>query len=145
MEFDLIQNCCFLMAVGYGKERKMRIAIYNLYLENEAVFDDLTEAILFMNKLMDAIKMPPASNEMRQFIPVKDRKKCEYDETQQKPEGLRHVSKSDSVFYIRVFYRKNSSWQGEVRWKEGKKKLYFRSVLELLHLIWSVREEALKQ
>lgn len=41
----------------------------------------------------------------------------------------------DLVFYVRVQYRCNSSWQGTVQWMDGRKSSVFRSVLELGNLI----------
>ena len=38
-------------------------------------------------------------------------------------------------FFIRMFYRQNASWQGEVQWMEGRQVKRFRSALELLALI----------
>ena len=49
-------------------------------------------------------------------------------------------SSEKSSYLIYIYYRRNSSWQGEIIWYNGKKKedkQYFRSVLELLHLIYS--------
>ena len=43
--------------------------------------------------------------------------------------------KGDLVFYVRVQYRCNSSWQGSIQWMDGKKSSIFRSVLELGNLI----------
>ena len=45
----------------------------------------------------------------------------------------------DSSFLIRIIYRQNASWQGEIQWLKGDekeaKKVYFRSQLELLMLM----------
>lgn len=40
-----------------------------------------------------------------------------------------------ATFIIRVQYRQYSSWQGEVTWMDGRRRLPFRSVLELARLI----------
>lgn len=44
-----------------------------------------------------------------------------------------HTGSSD--FYIRIMFRQNGSWQGEIRWIESNSKIYFRSSLELMLLI----------
>ena len=41
----------------------------------------------------------------------------------------------DLVFFVRVQYRCNSSWQGTVQWLDGKQQVIFRSALELGNLI----------
>lgn len=39
------------------------------------------------------------------------------------------------TFIVQIKYRQNATWQGQVIWAEQNKKMYFRSALELLHLI----------
>ena len=46
----------------------------------------------------------------------------------------------DLVFFVRVQYRCNSSWQGTIQWLDGKKEQNFRSALELGNMISSARE-----
>ena len=45
-----------------------------------------------------------------------------------------------SEFLIRILYKENFTWQGEVHWLNGDKKEYFRSLLELLNLMQEVAE-----
>ncbi len=47
----------------------------------------------------------------------------------------------DLVFFIRIQYRQNSSWQGTVQWMDGKKEAIFRSALELGNLINDAKRE----
>lgn len=47
----------------------------------------------------------------------------------------------DLVFFVRVQYRCNSSWQGTVQWLDGKQQVIFRSALELGHLINSAKSK----
>ncbi|MGM0652296.1 MAG: hypothetical protein ACQES4_05890 [Bacillota bacterium] len=49
-----------------------------------------------------------------------------------------HNNKSqqkDLVFFLRIQYRCNSSWQGTIQWLGGKQESVFRSALELGNLI----------
>ena len=46
-----------------------------------------------------------------------------------------------ATFIVHVRYRQNATWQGDILWAEKKKKLYFRSALELLKLIDSALDE----
>ncbi len=48
----------------------------------------------------------------------------------------------DLVFFIRVQYRCNSSWQGTIQWMDGRKTSIFRSALELGNLINDARQVA---
>ncbi len=49
---------------------------------------------------------------------------------------------NELIFFIRVKYRRNSSWQGTIQWMDGKTKSTFRSVLELGNLINDARQKA---
>ncbi len=39
------------------------------------------------------------------------------------------------TFLVKILYRQNHSWQGEVIWAETNERKYFRSALELIRLI----------
>ncbi len=43
--------------------------------------------------------------------------------------------REDHVFFSRIQYRCNSSWQGTIQWMDGRKSEVFRSVLELTNLL----------
>ena len=49
------------------------------------------------------------------------------------PNSEPHGGSSD--FYIRIMFRQNASWQGEILWIKTNEKRYFRSSLELTMLI----------
>lgn len=40
-----------------------------------------------------------------------------------------------ATFVVQIQYRQNSTWQGQVLWKEASEHRYFRSELELIKLI----------
>lgn len=46
--------------------------------------------------------------------------------------------KSKQVFVLEVNKTENQSWQGKIKWIQGKKKESYRSVIELLRLMDSV-------
>ena len=39
------------------------------------------------------------------------------------------------VFVLEIMDNQKDTWQGQLRWIDGKKECTFRSVLEMLHLI----------
>ncbi len=55
---------------------------------------------------------------------------------------LKAVRKGTTDFLIRVMFRENTTWQGEVHWLDSDKKRSFRSSLELLHLMQEAMDEA---
>ena len=42
-----------------------------------------------------------------------------------------------ATFFVRILFRSNASWQGSVTWLEGRREESFRSVLELILLLYS--------
>ena len=52
------------------------------------------------------------------------------------PQGPLEMRRGEeATFYLRVFFRQNSSWQGDIQWVEAGQKQSFRSVLELLMMM----------
>ena len=43
--------------------------------------------------------------------------------------------KEMSTFIVKVMDQQNNSWQGSITWVENDETMYFRSALELLHLM----------
>ncbi len=41
----------------------------------------------------------------------------------------------ETTFYVRVHFRQHASWQGSIQWLEGKKSVFFRSLLEMTTLM----------
>ncbi len=58
-----------------------------------------------------------------------------------RPEEANKSQNKDLVFFIRVQYRQNSSWQGTIQWMDGKKTAIFRSTLELGNLINDAKKQ----
>lgn len=127
-------------------------------------FQGLDEAILYMNKIMDELECPQTSCILRDFRTKRERKKQtkagrseENEEIWQKREQAyqRYWNKdftqppftAQSVVQIEVRYRQNASWQGTVTIIAPKstKKENFRSVLELMNLIYSARPQILSE
>ncbi len=56
-------------------------------------------------------------------------------------EDLKDEAQEDLVFFVRVQYRRNTSWQGTIQWMDGKKTGIFRSVLEMGNMISEAKAE----
>jgi|GEM_PF-1967605 len=52
-----------------------------------------------------------------------------------KSEGLTLNMGIATSFLVKIQYRQNTSWQGTIRWLEGKQTRHFRSCLEMMMLI----------
>jgi len=42
---------------------------------------------------------------------------------------------TNSSFLVKIQYRQNTSWQGTIKWMDGKQTRHFRSCLEMIMLI----------
>lgn len=122
------------------KEAQQEGRLYHQYTSEAVPFWSLIEAFGQMEKLYDDLVFPQSATRIRSFgeeyradeMPEYSRKEVEKMESFEKV--TEHRGK-DATFLIRVQYRQNSSWQGEITWIDGQKKKYFRSALELVHLI----------
>lgn len=121
--------------------------LYQFHTSCATRFSSLSEAVLAMERRMEEQGRPESQAALRTFsektpaAKAGGRRKeagCPEKGICWEPASFVLKPKSRGVFYITVFYRQNSSWQGEAVWKEGKEKRYFRSVLELLNLLDSV-------
>jgi len=102
--------------------------LYNPYLPNGEEFHSTIEFLKKAESLLDQIKSPQPFSENRVF----------WDAPEVRLKGMSNDEPKDGMlgtFLIRVIFRQNSSWQGNVSWQEGRKDASFRSVLELLLLI----------
>ena len=138
-------NMVNLCVDSYGGERQEG-RLYHQYTAGPVPFSSLFEAFDRMERLYDDLGFPQSATRIRAFgadrraeeLPEYERKEIEEMESFDKVTGQRG---KDATFLIRVQYRQNSSWQGEVTWVDGQKKEYFRSALELVRLIDSALDE----
>ena len=152
---DLPENGrVFMLQVQKQPDGQAYGSIYNLYVEQPQHFLGLADAILQIDAMMDKLDCPQAAAKRRSFCAAE--KDVKNDTAAQKEAYYRWLQEGKTVaqqywkeqvlqpsaggsqtFYIRVRFRQHSSWQGEVTWKQAKRKVAFRSVLELLHLLQS--------
>lgn len=142
----------FMLQVKQIEDGVPKGIVRHLFMDDVHAFCGLDQAILAMNSMMDYVGRPQAFTELRQFSNEekkkeepdwlfcddreRDEKRKEFWEPYVNQDFFWLEEKAVAKFMITVGYRQNSSWQGEVIWvKHGKS--YFRSVLELLSLMYS--------
>lgn len=149
-----MENIVNLCMDSYSLE-KQQGRFYHLYSAKPVEFSSFIEALKKMDDLYDKLDFPQASTELRSFL-VDRRKRKPVGEndgllkwTEKRKEDVKEMAPlkqviehrgAEATFIIRVKYRQNSSWQGEITWVDGKKKEYFRSALELMKLLDSALE-----
>lgn len=114
--------------------------VYRPSQKQSAGFFDLGEAILIMEELLNRDEEAEENKRLRSF---------EGGESVSRQEGISLTERElqafqrhpeTIVFRIRILYRQNSSWQGEISdCREPTKTCFFRSVLELISLIQSAK------
>lgn len=146
----------FFIKVNSISEEGIKGEIRHLFFDESVRFYGLDDAILKMDSMMDQLDCPQASTILRDFngesesLRKRQEKKSKYHK-KELPEFRQYwdedvfqsVRPGMPSYLISVMFRQNSSWQGEISWwkpKEKVKTVHFRSVLELIHLIWSSME-----
>lgn len=116
------------------------------FLMESVKFYHLTDLILLMDQIMKSCHIPADDSRYRTF-----RRKhyflsheLKYRQmTIEKFENYLQESMKDckeNVFQIKVMYRQHYSWQGEIIFEKMNIRKFFRSSLELLHLLYSALE-----
>ncbi len=106
--------------------------LQNAFFDSDISFGSFTELLLVLDKMFDGIGYPQRSEKRRYFGEVP---RIEIHPASEVPET------TIATFGLRVYFRQNASWQGRVRWLEGRTELEFRSCLELIYLLSSALEK----
>lgn len=140
----------FMLIVEERPNPGIQGCIRHLFFSQPEEFLNLTDAILRIDHMMDSLQCPQRDTQRRSFVKTGWKKALMEKDPQMESIGqeealrqcwparyLRKRPPGAQVFYIQVYYRQYSSWQGEVySCKQGEKRR-FRSVLELLYFIQS--------
>ncbi len=94
-------------------------------------FHSMSQFLWKMDQTLDHLAFPQSFNARRTFGQAPSSPGPVFSETTL-------LEGAAATFSIRVLFRQNASWQGSVRWLEGRQEQSFRSALELIFLIDSV-------
>lgn len=138
-----------IVSIDEYDKAKMRGRLCHLYMEEAdgKEFSGVIQMIQIMDDFFDSIHMPMRSMEERHFVNRKvkdssDKGRCNESENvsrqplqKQEIKNMAIKSGERATFVIHVCYRQNASWQGTVLWVDEKKRINFRSALELIKLM----------
>lgn len=130
---SVVWICCDSME-GYDWKGRL----YTRYGEDPARFRNTGELMSILEKFYDWIGYPQASTVGRSFTGAGPGKRREREERQVVVVGMEEMERQHgekATFVVRIQYRQNATWQGQVTWAEKNKTISFRSALELLKLI----------
>ena len=112
---------------GYD-QRILRGRLYNPFLQGTVHFTGLMEFLLAVEHLLDEMNFPQPFAQVRSFRPqAKAREEIRRDNLEQRGER--------GTFVMKVIFRQNASWQGNLVWTDAKLESSFRSALELVGLL----------
>ena len=112
--------------------------IYTRYREEPILFEDATQLVESLESFYDWLNYPQPSVRERSFQkesggkagPEKGEREVIVSE-----ENLNKKHGEQATFIVRIMFRQNATWQGQVTWAERNRTLPFRSALELLKLM----------
>ena len=105
--------------------------LYHCYSREPQSFENIVQLIRYMEEFYDSIRFPESSVVLREFRSEKQKIR-EKQEKSMEYRQLMEQSGTCATFHIYVKYRQSATWQGILAWKEGKREMEFRSVLELI-------------
>ena len=100
---------------------------YNPYCKKGKSFRGIMEFLSEMENTLETMDFPKAFTVVRSF--------SETTKDFSIPPADAQKTGKQATFALKVLFRQNASWQGQITWLEGKKEQSFRSVLELLLLM----------
>ncbi len=135
-----------LICIGIDRAVKPDYAgrLWHQYSPEPIGFSTTMEMIEAMDELYDRWNFPQRSTVVRRFGHEDHRVLADEEEegTGMNESYLKGRAGDIGTFIVRVKYRQNATWQGEVVWAEKQKRQNFRSALELLKLMDGALEEA---
>ncbi len=143
-----VRICCDNME-GYDWEGK----IYTRYRKEPMYFRNAAELMGLLEEFYNWIEYPQASTIDRSFQETESKNQDPGRGTGRRERRVVVVSMEEmertkgekATFVVRIQYRQNATWQGQVTWAEKNKTINFRSALELLKLIDSTAEGGIKE
>lgn len=136
----------FIVSFHPSQDQQYDGELNSPFLMRSVTFHHLTDLILMMDQIMESCHIPATDNRYRTFRRKHSflNKELKYRQiTSEKFEDYLQESMKDykeNVFQIKVMYRQHYSWQGEIVFEKMNIRKFFRSSLELLHLLYSALE-----
>ncbi len=109
------------------EDRNPKGVLSNPFYGQDKSFSSLSQLIFLLEELQDSLNYPQKSTTARCFGASESRAA--------ESQGNTEIAKALATFKVKILFRQNSSWQGNVIWVEKDEEAQFRSVLELIYLL----------
>ena len=124
-----------LLCVDSYSDSVMEGRYYNSCRKGGVKYQSMMELVLSIEEMLDQMQFPQAFYRTRSFADSNVGSYESPDENWTQKGNL-------ATFQLRILFRQNVSWQGTIRWVDGRKEESFRSVLEFMILIDSALKES---
>lgn len=131
----LNEMCLSRICIDEYRDGEMGGRIYNHYYGEPIGFENVMQLLKKLEAMFDRFGCPQRTLKQRNF-PGKPPKPVKLAE-QKGQAGFMPQEDMGKIatFYVKVMFRKNASWQGNVQWVDAEETQSFRSVFELLMLL----------
>jgi len=145
MEFIPNDLTATSIEISKGSDYEYKGCFYNAYDGIKINFYSLLELLKELDSMFDRFIFPQVTHEYRTFsVPKRGAK----PEKTIKKETIMDRNNNDAggavknaTFILQVKFRRNASWQGEIRWVDKNITKPFRSTLELIRLLDNAIEQ----
>lgn len=132
---SVVRICCDSME-GYDWKGRL----YTRYQKEPVYFRNAGELVGILEQFYNWIDYPQSSMVGRSFRDTDQKSGRRPDRKERQVvvvsmEAMERQNGEKATFVVRIQYRQNATWQGQVTWAEKNKTINFRSALELLKLI----------
>ena len=133
----------YTVSIDSYMNKSLRGSFINNHYGDEVSFNSTVEMLFSMEQIMNMTGSPKKYEKDRSFYDNEDENNKFSDEDKNRLVNISDFNEYDkkgdiATFYIKIRFRQNASWQGNITWREGGKTEDFRSVFELLKIIDSV-------
>ncbi|MFU0831662.1 MAG: Type II toxin-antitoxin system HicB family antitoxin [Oscillospiraceae bacterium] len=119
--------------------------LYSGYYHRVYNFSNVTELMLAIDRLCDAMQFPQATSQNRSFESKHMKTFVRKVENFMDSEIETVCKPENATFLVHIKFRQNASWQGSITWVEKEKTQNFRSALEMLKLMDEARQPAVAE
>jgi len=126
----------FVISITSRKGVSIQGVVIHLISQQSQEFRSLLELISLLHDRLDEMGIPVSGVELRSWpkLHLTLERKGDYG-LDEKPDVKKETRVGDSAFLVRIIFRQNATWMGEIHWLNGEKKIYFRSLMEMIMLM----------
>ena len=127
----------FIVRITSCRDMTLQGEVRHRTSQNSQYFRSLLELVALIHDRLEELGMPMPAVEMRSWGSPRLglMKKGEGSMQEEIPTAETTPKVGSTAFLVRIIFRQNATWMGEIHWLEEDKKLYFRSLLEMVMLM----------